>query len=78
MKQEIRAIEIIPRKFKIERPGPGGDLACFIDGQRLLTMHYVYPYTDNAGQYRFMENFARGNMNECDTLEIDGQDKTNI
>lgn len=74
----VKVVSIQSRKFKIARPGIGGECALWIDDFQWLTVGYDYRYTSNAGQYAFLEKIARQNMREGDTLEIDGEDKTNI
>lgn len=71
-----QVVKIMPKAFRIERPGTGGDLALYVDKFRFMTLHYDYAYTSNAGQYIFLEKLAREWMREGDTLEIDGVDKT--
>jgi hypothetical protein len=50
MVEVLKVMHIVPKAFRIERPGDGGDLALYIDDFRWMTVHYDYRYTDNAGQ----------------------------
>lgn len=66
-------IEIMPRKFKIERVGICGDLALFIDDFQFMTLHYDHRYTSNASQWSLLERLARESMIPGETLEIHGK-----
>ena len=76
MQEPLHAVRVYTKAFKIERPGPGGDLSLYIDDFEWLTMHYDYRYTSNAGQYALMEKIARENMRPGDTLTVDGKLKS--
>jgi hypothetical protein len=56
----VQAVEIIRPEITIGRPeGLGSDLEVRIDGKPLVTIHYVYPWIDNAGQYSIAEKIAK-------------------
>jgi hypothetical protein len=76
MDEVVKAMVCLPKAFRIERPGSGGDLALYIGDFQWMTVHYDYRYTDNAGQYSFLESVARRSMRDGDTLMIDGEDRT--
>lgn len=44
----------------IGRPeGLGSDLEVRIEGKPVVTIHYVYPWIDNGGQYALAEKIAK-------------------
>ena len=77
-----------PREFKIQKasplitlsapPGSQNDISLYVDGVKYITMHHAPTINEPAHNYAFLEGMARGGMNECDTLEIDGVDRTKI
>ena len=55
----IQVDRIIEPSVTVGRPeGLGSDLEVRIDGKPIVTVHYVYPWIDNAGQYAIAEKIA--------------------
>jgi hypothetical protein len=56
----VKVDKIIEPEITIGRPeGLGSDLEVRIDGKALVTIHYVYPWIDNSGQYAVAEKIAK-------------------
>lgn len=56
----VQVNEVIHPEITVARePGLGSDLQVLIDGKPLVTVHYVYPWIDNAGQYSIAEKIAK-------------------
>lgn len=55
----IQVTEVIHPEITVARAeGLGSDLEVRIDGKPLVTIHYVYPWIDNSGQYAIAEKIA--------------------
>ena len=61
MKEPIQITEIIKQELTVGRAPkfPGSDLEVRIDGKPIVTIHYVYPWIDNAGQYNIAEKIVK-------------------
>ena len=56
----VKAVEVIHPEITVARAeGLSSDLHVLIDGKPLVTVHYVYPWIDNAGQYSIAEKIAK-------------------
>lgn len=59
MQTPIQVTEIITPEVTVARAeGLGSDLEVRVDGKPLVTIHYVYPWIDNSGQYAIAEKIA--------------------
>lgn len=55
----VQVTEVIKPEITVGRPeGLSSDLEVRLDGKPLVTVHYVYPWIDNAGQYSIAEKIA--------------------
>lgn len=55
----VQVDRIIRPEISIARAeGLGSDLEVRIDGKPLVTIHYVYPWIDNSGQWAIAEKIA--------------------
>lgn len=60
MTDQIQVTEIIKPAITVDRAnGLSGDLQVLIDGNPVVTVHYVYPWIDNAGQWSIAEKIAK-------------------
>ncbi len=56
----VQVQEVIYPEITVAREeGMGSNLQVLIDGKPLVTVHYVYPWIDNAGQYSIAEKIAK-------------------
>lgn len=55
----VQVTEIIRPEITVARAeGLGSDLEVRVDGKPVVTIHYVYPWIDNGGQYALAEKIA--------------------
>lgn len=56
----IKVESVDKPEITVGRPeGLGSDLEVRINGEPLVTVHYVYPWMDNASQWALAERIAR-------------------
>ena len=56
----IKVTEVDKPEVTVARAhGLGSDLEVRVNGEPLVTVHYVYPWTDNASQWAWAERIAR-------------------
>lgn len=56
----VKVNEVVYPEITVARePGLGSNLQVLIDGKPLVTIHYVYPWIDNSGQYSIAEKIAK-------------------
>ena len=56
----IKVVSVDKPEITVGRPeGLGSDLEVRVDGEPLVTVHYVYPWIDNASQYYIAEKIAK-------------------
>ena len=56
----VQVQEVIYPEITVAREeGMGSNLQVLIDGKPLVTVHYVYPWIDNSGQYSIAEKIAK-------------------
>lgn len=55
----VQVSEFFKPEITVGRPeGLGSVLEVRIDGKPIVTIHYVYPWIDNGGQYAIAEKIA--------------------
>ena len=60
MNESKIVVEVVKPEITIARGEvQSSDLQVLIDGEPLVSIHYVYPWIDNAGQWSIAEKIAK-------------------